>query len=63
LAFVPFKGGKPAGQLETFLSGFLPSEESKEVYGRPVGVLQLADGSLLLSEDGNNKIFRISYSK
>ena len=63
LAFVPFKGGKPSGQLETFLSGFLPSEESKEVYGRPVGVLQLADGSLLLSEDGNNKIFRISYSK
>jgi glucose/arabinose dehydrogenase len=63
LAFLPFKGGKPSGQLETFLSGFLPSEESKEVYGRPVGVLQLADGSLLLSEDGNNKIFHITYKK
>ena len=36
-------------------------EESKEVWGRPVGLLQLADGSLLLSEDGNNKIWRISF--
>ena len=39
------------------------SEKSKDVWGRPVGLLQMADGSLLLSEDGNNKIFRVSYSK
>jgi glucose/arabinose dehydrogenase len=26
-----------------------------------VGLLQMTDGSLLVSEDGNNKIYRISY--
>ena len=43
------------------LTGFMLGEDSKEVWGRPVGLLQLADGSLLLSEDGNNKIWRISF--
>jgi hypothetical protein len=33
------------------------------VWGRPVATVQLADGSLLLSEDGNNVIYRISYAK
>ena len=35
----------------------------REVWGRPVGVSQLADGSLLVSEDGNNKIWHVSYKK
>jgi glucose/arabinose dehydrogenase len=61
--FLPFKGGKPVGEPEEFLAGFMVSEKSKDVWGRPVGILQLNDGSLLLSEDGNNKIFRISYAK
>ena len=59
--FVPFTNGKPSGPPEDFLTGFLLGEDRKEVWGRPVGLLQLADGSLLLSEDGNNKIWRISY--
>lgn len=63
MVFQAFKGGKPVGQLEPFLSGFMLGEDVKEVWGRPVGVLQLADGSLLLSEDGNNKIWRINYKK
>jgi len=63
IVFQPFKGGKPSGAPETFLSGFMLGEDVKEVWGRPVGVTQLADGSLLLSEDGNNKIWRISYKK
>lgn len=63
LVFVPFKGGKPAGSPEDFLSGWMDGEDSKEVWGRPVGLLQLADGSLLVSEDGNNRIWRISYSR
>jgi glucose/arabinose dehydrogenase len=58
---VPFTNGKPSGPPEDFLTGFLLGEDRKEVWGRPVGLLQLADGSLLLSEDGNNKIWRISY--
>jgi glucose/arabinose dehydrogenase len=30
-------------------------------FSRPVGLLQMTDGSLLVSEDGNSKIYRISY--
>jgi glucose/arabinose dehydrogenase/cytochrome c2 len=52
---------EPTGKYEDFLTGFIV--DNKSVWGRPVGLLQLADGSLLLSEDGNNKIYRISYSK
>lgn len=39
------------------------SPDQREVWGRPVGVLQMADGSLLVSDDGGNKIWRISYGK
>ena len=61
IMFVPFKNGKPTGQPEPFVTGWMLGEDVKEVWGRPVGVAQLADGSLLVSEDGNNKIFRVSY--
>ena len=33
-----------------------------EVWGRPVGLLQLADGSLLVSDDGGKKLWRIRYT-
>ena len=59
--FIPFKGGKPAGPPEEFLTGWLISPDSTDVWGRPVAVLQMPDGSLLVSEDGNNKVYRISY--
>ena len=61
--FVPFKGGKPAGNPEEFVTGWMLGEDVKEVWGRPVGLLQMNDGSMLVSEDGNNKIWRITYSK
>ncbi|MCU0226997.1 MAG: PQQ-dependent sugar dehydrogenase [Bryobacterales bacterium] len=61
--FLPFRGGKPAGKPEPFLSGFMLGEDQAEVWGRPVGLLQLSDGSLLLSEDGNHTIYRISYRR
>lgn len=63
VTFVPFKNGKPAGPLEDFLTGFMLDPNKKEVWGRPVGLLQLADGSLLVSDDGGNKLWRISYKK
>jgi len=47
---------------ETFVSGWL-NEESQEVSGRPVDVLQLPDGSLLVSDDHAGRIYRITYSK
>jgi glucose/arabinose dehydrogenase len=63
VVFIPFQGGKPAGAPEEFLGGWMMDAGQKEVWGRPVGLAQLADGSLLVSEDGNNKIWRISYKK
>jgi glucose/arabinose dehydrogenase len=59
--FVPFKNGKPSGPIEEILGGWMLSPDSKEVWGRPVAILQFPDGSLLVSEDGGNKIWRISY--
>jgi len=61
VVFLPFKAGRPAGDLKPFLTGFLLAPEKKEVWGRPVGLLQLADGSLLVTDDGGKKIWRISY--
>lgn len=61
VVFVPFKGGKPSGPPEDFLTGWMLGEDEKEVWGRPVGLLQMADGSLLVSEDANNRIWRISH--
>ncbi len=51
--------GKASGEYEDFLTGFvLPSGE---VWGRPVGVTVAPDGSLLVSDDGSNSIWRVSY--
>lgn len=63
VAFVPFKNGKPAGPVEDFLAGFMLDPTKREVWGRPVGLLQLADGSLLVSDDGGNRLWHISYKK
>jgi glucose/arabinose dehydrogenase len=61
VAFVPFKNARPAGEPKPFLSGFMVSPDKKEVWGRPVGLLQLPDGSIFLTDDGGKKIWRISY--
>ncbi len=63
VAFVPFKNGKPAGESRDFLSGWMLAPDQKEVWGRPVAVLQLNDGSLLVSDDGGQRIWRVSYRK
>lgn len=61
VVFVPFKNGKPSGPPSDFLTGFKKSEtEEKEVYGRPVGVAMLGDGSLLITDDVNDRIWRVS---
>ena len=62
VARVPFRNGKPAGPPENFLTGFIArDDEEKEAWGRPVGLLQLPDGSLLVSDDGGNRVWRVSY--
>jgi len=62
LGFVPFQNGKPSGALRQVVSGWMLSPDTHEVWGRPVGLLQLPDGSLLISDDGGRKIWRLSYS-
>jgi glucose/arabinose dehydrogenase len=59
VVFVPFKDGKPTGEVEDFLTGFMEDAEENEVYGRPVGVAVAADGSLLVADDGGGKIWRV----
>jgi glucose/arabinose dehydrogenase len=61
VAFVPFANAKPSGPVRDFLTGWMISPESKEVWGRPVAILQLPDGTLLVSDDGGKKIWRIYY--
>lgn len=61
--FVPFSNGKPSGKPEDFLTGFIANEEKSEVYGRPVDIALLPDGSVLVTDDGDGKIWRVSYSK
>lgn len=63
VGFVPFRNGKPGRSLTDFVTGWMLSPDRKEVWGRPVGLLQLPDGSLLLSDDGGNKVWRISYGR
>jgi len=58
--FVPFdENGKPQ-EPEDFLTGFIADGDSSEVYGRPVGVTTLPDGSLLVNDDDGNVIWRVS---
>jgi glucose/arabinose dehydrogenase len=63
VAFVPFQEGRPLGPIEDFLTGFTVGPRSSEVYGRPVGVAVWTDGSLLMSDDGAGKVWRVSPKK
>jgi glucose/arabinose dehydrogenase len=60
---IPFKDGHPTGGYDDFVAGWMTDETSRFVWGRPVGLLVLADGSLLISDDGGEKIWRVTYVK
>jgi glucose/arabinose dehydrogenase/cytochrome c2 len=60
LVRVHMKNGEPTGDYEDFVTGFVVDDG--HVWGRPVATTELKDGSLLMSEDGGNVIFRISYA-
>jgi glucose/arabinose dehydrogenase len=48
------------GEYEDFVTGF--AVDNGHVWGRPVGVTVAPDGSLLLTDDGSNSIWRVSYT-
>ena len=63
IVFVPFDTkGQPQGYYEDFLTGFLLDPAVPTTWGRPVGLLVLPDGSLLVTEEANNRIYRIQYT-
>jgi glucose/arabinose dehydrogenase len=66
VVFFPRVDGKP-GPIEDFLTGFLASDGTNdsaiEQWGRPVGVTVARDGSLLVSDDSGNRIWRVSVAR
>ncbi|HKA44608.1 MAG TPA: PQQ-dependent sugar dehydrogenase [Burkholderiales bacterium] len=54
--------GKP--KMEPFLTGFLQDDKADPpMWGRPNDVMVMHDGSLLVSDDQNGIIYRVSYGK
>jgi len=62
VVFVPFKNGKPE-KPEDFLTGFVANADKTEVYGRPVAVTVMQDGSLLVNDDSGNTIWKVTANK
>lgn len=58
---VPIEKGHATGEYEDFLTGFVLPDGS--CWGRPVGVAVAQDGSLMVTDDGSNSIWRVTYSK
>jgi glucose/arabinose dehydrogenase len=56
---IVFKDGKPTGEYDDFMTGFVVSAD--RVWGRPVGVTVGKDGSLFVTEDGSGTIWRVSH--
>jgi glucose/arabinose dehydrogenase len=57
---IVFRDGKPEG-FEDFLTGFLVDHEKAHI-GRPAGLAVAADGSLLVGDDSNGVVYRVSFS-
>jgi glucose/arabinose dehydrogenase len=52
--------GRASGEYEDFVTGFVV--DNSHVWGRPVGITVAPDGSLLITDDGSNSIWRVSYT-
>lgn len=62
IVFVPFdSANRPIGHYEDFVTGFLTDPTGPDTWARPVGVLILPDGSLLFTDEGNGRIYRVQY--
>jgi glucose/arabinose dehydrogenase len=57
---IPLTDGKAGGEYEDFVTGFVTADG--KVWGRPVGVAVASDGSLMVTDDGSNSIWRVVYT-
>lgn len=55
------EGGKPTGVYQDFMTGFVLDKDT--VWGRPAGITVTQDGALLVSDDANGTIFRVTVAK
>ena len=64
IGFIPFNSvtNRPLGYYEDFVTGFLTDPLTPRAFGRPTGLLVLKDGSLIFTEDGNNRTYQIQYN-
>ena len=60
VAFIAFRDGKPSGELEDFMTGFVAGDQQSTAYGRPVGVIVDKGGALLVADDAGNVVWRVS---
>ena len=56
---IPTENGKATGEYIDFLTGFVTPEG--DVWGRPVGIAVAKDGALLVTDDGGECVWRVSY--
>ena len=59
--FIPFESGEPSGKGYDFVAGWTDTGSETKVFGRPVAVFQMLDGSLLISDDAAGIVWKVSY--
>jgi len=59
VVYVRFKDGKPEGAPEPVVTGFA-SADQKTLKGAPVGLVEDAEGALLIADDVGNTVWRVS---
>ena len=57
---IPFVNGRGAGEYVDFMTGFVTPEG--DVWGRPVAVAEAKDGSLFVTDDAGNCVWRVTYA-
>jgi glucose/arabinose dehydrogenase len=63
IVFVPYGAdNRPMGYYKDFVDSFLTEPSGPVTFATPVGLLVLKDGSLIFTEDGNNRIYQVQYT-
>ena len=61
IIMVPLKGGHATGEYVDFMTGFVTPDG--DVWGRPVAVAEGRDGSLFVTDDGGECVWRVTYGR